>query len=139
MAIFGVIAVAIFMAAVAIGFTLDAKRGPLPIGFESGDECSLVAFTAQWAAQRVGRQDPRHLPLFSLGFRLSPYPIFYFLRAMSRSELEMLAPFIDEIIEGKEQPWNLPAEYVEWRPAVLAKFKTRMQREGLWPLSVRPT
>lgn len=136
MAIFAVICIALFMAAVAIGLTLDAKRGPMPIGFVSMRECSEVGFTARWAEGLVDRQDPRHRTLMFIRLRLGRYPNAFFLRAMSRSELETVAPFIDEVIAGRGPPWNLPAEYEDERPAVLTEFKTRMQREGMWPKSV---
>lgn len=140
MGAFGAIVTAILFAALAVGLTLDAKRGPLPIGFKSMRECAEVGFTAHWACRHVDRQDPRYKTLLSLYFRLGQYPMyFYFLRAMRRQELEIVAPFIDKIIEGKGPPLNLPAEYEDERPAILAKFKARMQDEGLWPLPAPPS
>lgn len=49
------------------------------------------------------------------------------------AELIILAPFIDTAIEGRGPPLNLPLEYEDYRPRVLAAFKSRMQSEGLWP------
>jgi len=139
MDLLGVIAIAITMAVVVLGLTIVAKRGILPVGFESMRECAHVRFTARWASRQVGPQDPRYRPLLSLNLRLGGFPIqgFYFLYYISRRDLEILAPFIDEMIEGKGPPLNLPAEYEDERPATLAKFKTRMQQEGLWPKSTQ--
>ncbi len=69
------------------------------------------------------------------GIRISSglgMPLPYLTR-LPRAELAVLAPFIDEIIEGRGPPLNLPPEYEDYRPRVLAAFKARMTAEGLWP------
>jgi hypothetical protein len=132
---------------VAVFFALfnPRPRPQWPIGFGSWEELEAVGAVARWASQQVGRDDPRYLTLFRLGLRgypqrpfdvrlLSPRSIRS--RGMSQSELEILAPFIDETIEGKGEPWPLPAEY-DHRSEDLTVFRTRMQPESLWPKSAQ--
>jgi hypothetical protein len=127
------VCVIVVISIVAAGRYLMPDRGPLTITFRSMDECAEVGFTALWALKQVDRDDPRFRTLLYLRTLLGRYPNAYFLRRMSRAELEMLAPFIDKVIEGKGPPQNLPAEYEDRRPSVLSNFKARMQAGGLWP------
>jgi hypothetical protein len=59
---------------------------------------------------------------------------FPWRRSISREDLEVLAPYIDEWID-RPPPQDLPSEYYDWRPDVLTPFKARMLKEGLWPAS----
>jgi hypothetical protein len=132
------LAVAVFFA--LFNLTLSAKPG-LPVGFGSWDELVTVRAVALWASRQVGRHDPHYRTLANLGVKLDLsahgyFPLGLQVRALSRSELEILAPFIDETIEGRGQPWLLPAEY-DHRSEELTVFKTRMQQEGLWPKSAQ--
>ncbi|WP_212226925.1 hypothetical protein [Bradyrhizobium lablabi] len=70
--------------------------------------------------------------LFATPLAIAPYAIPH-LYSISRGDLAVLAPYIDEWIEGKLPPQNLPAEYEDIRPKVLLAFKQRLRAEGRWP------
>ena len=55
------------------------------------------------------------------------------LQSISREDLAVLVPFIDEWIGGKAPPQDLPAEYEDYRPRTLLAFKRRLQSKKLWP------
>jgi hypothetical protein len=87
----------------------------------------LLLWAAPNAPGRRGRM------LFATSLAIAPYAIPY-LYSISRGDLTVLAPYIDEWIEGKLPPQNLPAEYEDIRPKVLLAFKQRLRAEGRWPL-----
>jgi hypothetical protein len=107
------VTIAISFAAFFVLFNLFNAKSQLPIGFGSWEELEAVGGVARWASEQVGRDDPRYRTLFRLGLRDTYYRVRPPIRGrgMSQSELEILAPFIDETIEGKGGPWPLPAEY----------------------------
>jgi hypothetical protein len=57
---------------------------------------------------------------------------FPWRRSISREDLDVLAPYIDEWID-KPPPQEIPSEYHDWRPDVLKSFRARMLNEGFWP------
>lgn len=83
-----------------------------------------------WVADRV----PELRTQFLSGSTLMPRGIVS-LQSISRAELTILAPYIDQWIKGNLPPQNLPAEYEDYRPRVLLGFKQRLQSEGSWPLT----
>jgi hypothetical protein len=109
-----------------------ANRLKEPIRFTSLDELRCVGGVAIWAQQQIDRSDPRADAIGFLSVYLGRLQPTFIVR-ISVAELEALAPFIDEFIAGKGPAWNLPAEYEDWRPAVLREFKSRMTAEGFWP------
>lgn len=60
---------------------------------------------------------------------------------ISRDDLILLAPYIDEWLNGNAPPFELPAEY-DRRIEFLDGFKKRMVSSGVWPFGtmekVRP-
>lgn len=135
--IFGVLAVGM----VAFAVYARAKRGPLPVKFESFDELNSVADVCRWAQQQFERDDPRCKAFAVVLVHLQAATYFFsvpFTVRISAQDLALLAPFIDQSVEGKGPPSARSAEYEDWRPAALKGFKARMQREGLWPQDPRP-
>jgi hypothetical protein len=110
---------------------LVIRRRRSGIGFKTLDEVTVVQELMHWAADKVpaGRRTQ-----FLLGSTLMHRGIVA-LQSISREELAILAPYIDEWIEGRLPPQNLPAEYEDYRPRVLLGFKQRLQSEGRWPLT----
>lgn len=110
--------------------------GPVKL---KADEVDLIELVANDAMKRLGQ---RPVPLWvppggrlrsvaemkAMNFRL---PLIR--SSISREDLEFLAPYIDDWINGHAPPQNLPAEYWDWRPDALKAFKDRMQTQGLWP------
>jgi hypothetical protein len=124
----------ILFGAVTIGFVVWAVSRPrLPIRFKTYDELYAVQEVVRWASKHLGlphRGDRRLLTtraLFTQTIDFLP------MRSISREDLAVLAPFIDEWIEGKAPPQNLPAEYEDYRPSTLLAFKRRLVSEGVWP------
>ena len=107
------------------------RRSRSRIRFRTLDEVAVVRELLLWAAPRV--PGPRGRMLFATPLAIASYAVPG-LYSMSRGDLAILAPFIDEWIEGRLPPQNLPAEYEDHRPAILRAFKQRLQSEGLWPL-----
>jgi hypothetical protein len=98
-----------------------------------------VRQVALFALKRLGlprRGDRRLLTAWALLF-MANFP-FLPMQSISREDLALLAPFIDEWIDGKAPPQNLPAEYEDLRPQTLLAFKRRLLSEGLWPLEQFP-
>jgi hypothetical protein len=112
------------------------RKGPrLPIQLKSFDEIDCVCGAAAWATGRLGNEEANRKLPHTNGIRMSSWfgtPLPYLVR-LPQAELAILAPFIDAIIEGRGPPLNLPSEYEDYRPRVLAAFKARMKAEGLWP------
>jgi hypothetical protein len=117
--------------------SLDAAR-PVDLTI---DEAELIVSVARYALRQLGEPDPLWyapkdgclrtvMEMRSINLR-SILPV---RRSISRTDLEFLAPYIEEWINGKAPPQNLPAEYEDWRPATLSEFKKRMIKEGLWPV-----
>jgi hypothetical protein len=112
-----------------------SKRGPLPVAFKTADELEAITHVVLWAKKQIGPDDPRWTPIFLMDSYLVNYGInLTILTRISRQDLEILAPFIDQFIEGKGPPSMLSAEYEDWRPAALRDFKARMKAERLWPM-----
>jgi|HubBroStandDraft_6_1064221.scaffolds.fasta_scaffold669196_2 hypothetical protein len=109
-----------------------AQRSRLPVKFKNFEEKECVAGVVWWARRQIGAADPRQKTIAPLDFYLR-YAWLIPITRISIQDLEILAPFIDQFIEGKGPPWILSAEYEDTRPAVLGDFKARMEAEGLWP------
>jgi hypothetical protein len=106
------------------------RRSRSRIRFKTFDEVAVVRELLLWAAPKVpGR---RGRMLFASSLAIAPFAIPA-MHSMSRSDLAILAPYIDEWIEGRLPPQNPPADYEDTRPKVLLAFKQRLQSEGLWP------
>jgi hypothetical protein len=103
------------------------------IWFKTLDEVSVMKELMYWAAPKVPA--PMSLRLQVRSFMISANGIAS-LQSITREELAILAPYIDEWIAGKLPPQNLPAEYEDWRPRVLLALKQRLQSEGRWPLAI---
>jgi hypothetical protein len=120
------------------------RRLALPVRFTSRDEIYAVQEAAMLGRSQMPVGGPKCAQLLSLQLRLSGsgimrnsftynrLPLFPSLVHLSKEELEVMTPFIDQIIDGRA-PWNLPAEYEDYRPAVLRAFKERMIAQQLWP------
>jgi hypothetical protein len=107
------------------------RRRRAGIGFKTLDEVAVVQQLMFWAADKVPAERRAQ---FLLGSGLMPRGVVA-LQSITREELAILAPYIDEWIAGKLPPQNLPAEYEDYRPRVLLGFKQRLQSEGRWPLT----
>jgi hypothetical protein len=134
MTVIGYISALIGVSLVIFGIYALGNRLKEPVTFKSIDELNCVAGVAQWARQQIGRDDPRWQVINFLCSYLSWFLVTAFTVRISAAELEVLVPFIDDFIAGKGPAWNLPAEYEDWRPAVLRDFKARMTAERLWPV-----
>lgn len=124
--IFGSLA-AIGAGTVLVWLILRRRSG---IGFKTLDEVAVVQELMVWVAHKVPER--RNQLLF--GSTLMPRGIVA-LQSISRDDLAILAPYIDDWIEGRLPPQNLPAEYEDFRPRVLLAFRQRLQSEGRWPLT----
>jgi len=102
------------------------------IWFKTLDEVAVVKELMHWARTKVSGPIGHRLWAGSMMIDADSIPA---IQSISRGELAILAPFIDEWIEGKLPPQNLPAEYEDYRPRVLLAFKQRLQSEGRWPYS----
>jgi hypothetical protein len=117
--------------------------GPVKL---KADEVGLIESVANYAMKKLGQPSvPRWVPpggrlrsvaeMRTMNFRL---PLVR--SSISQEDLQFLAPYIDEWINGHAPPQNLPAEYWDWRPDALKAFKERMQEERLWPTaSLKPS
>ncbi|MBR1125051.1 hypothetical protein JQ628_26260 [Bradyrhizobium lablabi] len=118
------------LVAIAVVAWIVLRRSQSRIWFKTFDEVAVVRELLLWAAPKVpGR---RGRMLFATPLAIAPYAIPH-LYSISRGDLAVLAPYIDEWIEGKLPPQNLPAEYEDIRPKVLLAFKQRLRAEGRWP------
>jgi hypothetical protein len=122
----------VYIALLAFAIYARMQRLKLPVRFASGDELNAVVGVARWAGQQYDLGDPRRQSITSVWMNLRPWLGRMGVR-LSKHEVAMLAPFIDQVIAGQGPPLNLPAEYEDTRPAALGAFKARMQAEGLWP------
>jgi hypothetical protein len=111
------------------------------------DEAELIEEIARYAMKRLGQPDLPWIPppdgrlrtvIEMVRYNSSPYALWPIRRSISREDLEFLAPYIEEWINGQAPPQNLPAEYWDWRPEALSAFKKRMQQERLWPSPASP-
>jgi hypothetical protein len=113
----------------AIAWTFITRR--TRIWLRTLDEVAVIKELMFWAAPKVpGRKG--HM-LYWAAFAIAPFGIAR-LQSMSREDFAVLAPFVDEWIEGRLPPQNLPAEYEDFRPRILLAFKQRLLSAGLWPL-----
>jgi hypothetical protein len=86
-------------------------------------------------ARTLGLEDLRSLfDLVTINRGHGYFPDFPWRRSISREDLEVIAPYIDEWIDAPP-PQNLPSEYYDQRPDILKSFRQRMVRQGVWPLS----
>jgi len=106
------------------------RRRRSGIGFKTLDEVAVVQELMAWVVKNEPTRRNQLLFANPLMFRG-----IVALQSISREDLAILAPHIDDWIAGKLPPQNLPAEYEDWRPGVLLAFKQRLQSEGRWPLS----
>ncbi|WP_212356818.1 hypothetical protein [Bradyrhizobium jicamae] len=104
------------------------KRGE--VRFKTYDEINVVQQLMFWSAKRMPGSEGHKLAIKAYG--LSNHLIIA-IQSISRHDLAVIAPVIDEWIQGRLPPQNLPAEYEDFRPRTLQAFKARMQTEGLWP------
>jgi hypothetical protein len=104
------------------------------------DEARLIVDVANYAVKRLGQHNlwsfisakGRLRSVLEMAIINSkPFFIWPLRRSISRDDLEFIAPYIDEWINGQAPPQDLPAEYWDWRPETLSAFKKRMQQEGL--------
>jgi hypothetical protein len=102
------------------------------IWFKTYDEVHVVSGLLLWVAAKVPEPDGRRLRTIAQYTYAYPYapPV---MRCISRAYLTLLAPYIDEWIDGHLPPQDLPAEYEDYRPRTLLAFKQRLQAKGLWP------
>jgi hypothetical protein len=126
----------------------------------SDDEAKVILEVADDAADRLGwppiRRGPSansRLPksIWTLQFRqnlsygnsgfLGKLMNYFSPGTISRDDLILLAPYIDEWLNGNAPPFELPAEY-DRRIEFLDGFKKRMVSSGVWPFGtmekVRP-
>jgi hypothetical protein len=106
------------------------RRRRSGIGFKTLDEVAVVQQLIAWVADK----EPERRIRLLFGNTLMHHGIVA-LQSIPREDLAILAPYIDEWIEGRLPPQNLPAEYEDYRPRVLLAFKQRLQSEGRWPLA----
>ena len=106
------------------------RRRRSGIGFKTLDEVAVVQELMAWVARKEPTRRNQLLFANPLMFRG-----IVALQSISREDLSVLAPYIDEWIEGGLPPQNLPAEYEDYRPRVLLGFKQRLQSEGRWPVA----
>ena len=114
-------------AAAVLWLILRRRSG---IGFKTLDEVAVIDELMLW----VARQVPERRNQLLLGSTLMRNGVLA-LQSITREDLAILAPYIDEWIEGRLPPQNLPAEYEDYRPRVLLSFKQRLQSKGQWPLT----
>ncbi len=102
------------------------------IWFKTYDEVEVFAGLMSWAAEKV--PEP-HARAFRAQAQITNANLYIppFMRCISRADIALLAPYIDEWIDGRLQPQNLPTEYEDYRPRTLLAFKQRLQAKGLWP------
>ena len=118
-----------------LGVVALLKRRKLPVKFGTQDELEAFTRVVAWARKQIGRDDQRRkaISVLYIHFVLSSPVGFVALARISTEQLEILAPFIDQFIDGKGPPPMLSAEYEDWQPAALRGFKERMKAERLWP------
>ena len=100
------------------------------IRFKTFDEVAVVKELMFWAAQQLPDREGRILTAKAMMLRPTELVA---LRSISREDLAVMVPFIDEWIDGKAPPQDLPAEYEDYRPRTLLAFKRRLQSKDLWP------
>jgi hypothetical protein len=121
---------ALFGAGIIAALAWTAFRRRHRIRFKTSDEVAVVKQLMFWAAQRLPDREGRILT--AKATVLSPSDIVA-LQSIAREDLAILVPFIDEWIDGKAPPQDLPAEYEDYRPRTLLAFKRRLQSRKLWP------
>ena len=102
------------------------------IWLKTCDEAHVVAGLLFWVAEKVPEPNARRLRTVAQYWDAYPYTP-PFMKGISGTDLALLAPYIDEWIDGNLPPQNLPAEYEDYRPRTLLAFKQRLQAKGLWP------
>jgi hypothetical protein len=133
MTIFEYVAGLILVGVLILSARYLVKRSRLPVKFKNFGEMLCLAGVVIWAQRQIGAADPRQKALAFLNLYFWSSWWLTPITRISVQDLEILAPFIDQFIEGKGPPWILSAEYEDTRPAVLGDFKVRMEAEGLWP------
>jgi hypothetical protein len=113
------------------------KRRRLPVKFGTREELEAFTRVVAWAREQIGRDDLRWKAISALYAYFVKSGVagmtFVPLARISAADLKILAPFIDQFIDGKGPSSTLSAEYEDWRPAVLNGFRERMKAERLWP------
>jgi hypothetical protein len=112
----------------AAGWTAFRRRHH--VRFKTFDEVAVFKELLFWAAQQL--PDRERQVLTAKATMLQPTGLVA-LQSISREDLAVLVPFIDEWIDGKAPPQDLPAEYEDYRPRTLLAFKRRLQSKKRWP------
>jgi hypothetical protein len=106
---------------------------PLPNLVQTLDEVAVIKELMYWAAPKAPAPMGTRLQVRSVLMGTNSIAA---LQSITREELAVLAPHIDEWIAGELPAQNLPAEYEDYRPRVLLGLKQRLQSEGRWPLAI---
>jgi hypothetical protein len=131
---------------------LNNHGGPMAcetIKLASDDEANLILEVAKDVAARLGgappamgfstnplksiralalRQNMNHGAGASIGMLIN----YFNPGTISRDDLTVLAPYIDDWLNGNPPAFDLPAEY-DRRIEFLNGFKERMVASGVWP------
>lgn len=129
-----VLGIVVMVAATAIVVWLVATRRSR-VWFKTYDEVDVVAGVMLWAAAKVPGRHGQALRVQAQAMANPPSYFLPIIQSIRRDDLAILAPYIDEWIEGKLPPQNLPAEYEDYRPRTLLAFKHRLQARGEWPVA----
>jgi hypothetical protein len=100
------------------------------VRFKTFDEVAVIKELMVWAARRLPDREGRIFTAKAMMLRPTELVA---LQSISREDLAILVPFIDEWIDGKAPAQDLPAEYEDYRPRTLLAFKHRLQSKKLWP------
>jgi hypothetical protein len=117
-----------------------------PIKLVSDDEAKVILEVANDAADRLGgpfansrlSKSISTLQLrqsHSYGSSIVKLMNYFSPGTISRDDLMLLAPYIDDWLNGNAPPFDLPAEY-DRRIEFLDGFKKRMVSTDLWPVGV---
>jgi hypothetical protein len=118
-----------FILVVIVGGFRQQRR--MLVRMKGYDEVGCVFDVVLWASRDPAIRSK--LP-YANALRIAvPLSLRWWAR-LPQTELAVLAPFIDAVIEGRGPPLNLPPEYEDYRPRVLDAFKSRMKSEGLWSI-----
>jgi hypothetical protein len=124
--------VGLILIAIVLGLRKERR---MPVRVSGYDEVNCLLGVVFWASREPAIS--AKLP-WANAMRIG-YQVYlgWWLR-LPQAELNVLAPFIDAMIEGRGPPLDLPPEYEDYRPRVLSAFKARMEAEGLWPKASVP-
>lgn len=105
----------------------------MPVRVKGFDEVACVLGVVWWASR-----DPAIRAKLPYANLLKSAASGWWWARLPQSELVVLVPFIDATIDGRGPALNQPLEYEDYRPRVLAAFKSRMKSEGRWPDTPSP-